>query len=172
MKRNEINVIVTGAEEAYNNEAEFWCGAELLGVTVLHEGRLHLRIDPRDDGAPAPSATTPTPVPAAAPGDDVSVTGAAAAPAPGTAAPAATHPVPTGEPAGEDDDAVIASDARCEGYRVTCAAGLAVGERGEFGAELLLEEYQGRADDCGLRVKSVIVQDSAERDVRPGRELL
>lgn len=63
---------------------------------------------PRDDGAPAPSATTPTPVPAAAPGDDVSVTGAAAAP--GTAAPAATHPVPTGEPAGEDDDAVIASE--------------------------------------------------------------
>ena len=47
-----INVIVTGPEEAYNNEAEFWCGAELLGVTVLHEGRLHLRIDPRDDGAP------------------------------------------------------------------------------------------------------------------------
>ena len=22
----EINVIVTGPEEAYNNEAEFWCG--------------------------------------------------------------------------------------------------------------------------------------------------
>jgi hypothetical protein len=38
-------------------------------------------------------------------------------------------------------DAVIASDARSEGYRVACAAGLAVGERGEFGAELLLEEY-------------------------------
>ena len=48
----EINVIVTGAEEAYNNEAEFWRGGELLGVTVLHEGRLHLRIDPRDDGSP------------------------------------------------------------------------------------------------------------------------
>jgi hypothetical protein len=48
----EINVIVTGPEEAYNNEAEFWHGGELLGVTVLHEGRLHLRIDPRDDGSP------------------------------------------------------------------------------------------------------------------------
>jgi len=48
----EINVIVTGPEEAYNNEAELWCANELMGVTVLHEGRLHLRIDPRPDGGP------------------------------------------------------------------------------------------------------------------------
>jgi hypothetical protein len=48
----EINVIVTGPEEAYDNEAEFWRGKELIGVTVLHEGRLHLRIDPRSDGSP------------------------------------------------------------------------------------------------------------------------
>jgi hypothetical protein len=48
----EIDVIVTGPEEAYNNEAEFWHANELLGVTVLHEGRLHLRIDPRTDGLP------------------------------------------------------------------------------------------------------------------------
>ena len=48
----EINVIVTGPEEAYENEAELWCGSELIGVTVLHEGRLHLRIDPRADGSP------------------------------------------------------------------------------------------------------------------------
>jgi hypothetical protein len=48
----EIQVIVTGPEEAYNNEAEFWCKNQLMGVTVLHEGRLHLRIDPRADGAP------------------------------------------------------------------------------------------------------------------------
>jgi hypothetical protein len=48
----EINVIVTGPEEAYDNEAEFWRGNELMGVTVLHEGRLHLRIDPRADGSP------------------------------------------------------------------------------------------------------------------------
>ena len=48
----EINVIVTGPEEAYNNEAEFWCANEQLGFTVLHEGRLHLRIDPRADGLP------------------------------------------------------------------------------------------------------------------------
>jgi hypothetical protein len=48
----EINVVVTGPEEAYNNEAEFWRANELIGVTVLHEGRLHLRIDPRADGSP------------------------------------------------------------------------------------------------------------------------
>ena len=48
----EINVIVTGPEEAYDNEAEFWSGNELMGVTVLHEGRLHLRIDSRPDGSP------------------------------------------------------------------------------------------------------------------------
>jgi hypothetical protein len=49
---NEINAIVTGPEEAYDNEAELWCANELMGVTVLHEGRLHLRIDPRPDGSP------------------------------------------------------------------------------------------------------------------------
>jgi hypothetical protein len=49
---NEIEVIVTGPEEAYNNEAEFWCANRLMGVTVLHDGRLHLRIDPRADGSP------------------------------------------------------------------------------------------------------------------------
>jgi hypothetical protein len=48
----EIKVIVTGPEEAYDNEAEFWCANELMGVTVLHDGRLHLRIDPRADGMP------------------------------------------------------------------------------------------------------------------------
>jgi hypothetical protein len=42
----EIKVIVTGPEEAYDYEAEFWRGNELIGVTVLQEGRLHLRIDP------------------------------------------------------------------------------------------------------------------------------
>jgi hypothetical protein len=48
----EITVVVTGPEEAYDNEAEIWCANELMGLTVLHEGRLHLRIDPRPDGAP------------------------------------------------------------------------------------------------------------------------
>lgn len=49
---NEIEVIVTGPEEAFNNEAEFWCANQLMGVTVLHEGRLHLRIDARANGWP------------------------------------------------------------------------------------------------------------------------
>ena len=49
---SKIEVIVTGPEEAYDNEAEFWCANELLGVTVLHEGRLHLRIASRADGSP------------------------------------------------------------------------------------------------------------------------
>jgi hypothetical protein len=49
---NAIEVIVTGPEEAYNNEAEFWCANQMMGVTVLHEGRLHLRIEARDDGSP------------------------------------------------------------------------------------------------------------------------
>jgi hypothetical protein len=48
----EIRVIVASAEEAYDYEAELWCGNELMAITVLHEGRLHLRIDPRDDGSP------------------------------------------------------------------------------------------------------------------------
>ena len=49
---NEIKAIVTGPEEAYDYEAELWCGGELMAVTVLHDGRLHLRIDPRRDGLP------------------------------------------------------------------------------------------------------------------------
>ena len=49
---NESNVIITGPEEAYDNAAEFWCGDEMMGVTVLHDERLHLRIDPRADGTP------------------------------------------------------------------------------------------------------------------------
>ena len=48
----DINVVVTGPEEAYNNEAEFWRANELMGVTVLHDGRLHLRIEPKADGSP------------------------------------------------------------------------------------------------------------------------
>jgi hypothetical protein len=48
----EVRTIVTGPEEAYNYEAELWCANQLMGITVLHEGRLHLRIDPRTDGAP------------------------------------------------------------------------------------------------------------------------
>jgi len=48
----EIRVVLTGPEEAYDNGAEFWCGNQLMAMTVLHEGRVHLRIDPRADGSP------------------------------------------------------------------------------------------------------------------------
>ena len=47
-----VRMILTGPEEAYNYEAELWCANELMAVTVLHDGRLHLRIDPRRDGGP------------------------------------------------------------------------------------------------------------------------
>jgi hypothetical protein len=34
----EIKVIVTGPEEAYDNEAGFWSGNELMGVTSCIRG--------------------------------------------------------------------------------------------------------------------------------------
>ena len=47
-----VHLVVASAEEAADGNAEFWCGPELMAVTVLHEGRLHLRVDPRHDGEP------------------------------------------------------------------------------------------------------------------------
>jgi hypothetical protein len=47
-----IHLIIASAEEAADGNAEFWCGSELMAITVLHEGRLHLRVDPRRDGEP------------------------------------------------------------------------------------------------------------------------
>jgi hypothetical protein len=47
-----VRAIVVSAEEAADGNAEFWCGHELMAVTVLHEGRLHLRVAPRADGEP------------------------------------------------------------------------------------------------------------------------
>ncbi len=47
-----VRVIVASAEEALDSNAEFWLGRELMAVTVLYDGRLHLRIDPRRDGEP------------------------------------------------------------------------------------------------------------------------
>ena len=49
---SQIHLVITGPEEAYENGAEFWCANQLMAVTVLHEGRVHLRIDPRTDGSP------------------------------------------------------------------------------------------------------------------------
>ena len=47
-----VPVIVASAEEASDFNAEFWLGSELMAVTVLYDGRLHLRITPRADGRP------------------------------------------------------------------------------------------------------------------------
>jgi hypothetical protein len=47
-----VHLVVASAEEAADGNAEFWCGREMLAVTVVHEGRLHLRVDPRRDGEP------------------------------------------------------------------------------------------------------------------------
>jgi hypothetical protein len=49
---SQIHVIVVSPEEAYGGTAEFWCGRELMGITMLSQDGLHLRIDPRDDGQP------------------------------------------------------------------------------------------------------------------------
>jgi hypothetical protein len=48
----EVQVILVSPEEAYNGNAELWCGGEMMAITVFHDGRLHLRIDPRPDGQP------------------------------------------------------------------------------------------------------------------------
>ena len=47
-----VRVIVVSPEEALDGNAEFWCGGEQMAFTVFHEGRLHLRVDPRRDGEP------------------------------------------------------------------------------------------------------------------------
>jgi hypothetical protein len=44
---SQVRVIVVSPEEAYDGVAEFWCGAELMGVTILSE-----RIDSRAHGQP------------------------------------------------------------------------------------------------------------------------
>jgi hypothetical protein len=47
-----LQVIVASPEEALDFNAEFWLGGELMAVTVLYDGQLHLRIVPRRDGEP------------------------------------------------------------------------------------------------------------------------
>ena len=48
----KVNVAVVSPEEAQNGNAEFWCGPELVAVTVIENGQWQLRIDPRPDGLP------------------------------------------------------------------------------------------------------------------------
>ena len=47
-----VRVIVASPEEAADGNAELWSGGELMAITVLYDGRLHLQIDPRRDGQP------------------------------------------------------------------------------------------------------------------------
>jgi hypothetical protein len=47
-----VQVLVASPEEASDFNAELWLGGELMAVTVLYDGRLHLRIAPRPDGEP------------------------------------------------------------------------------------------------------------------------
>lgn len=49
---SKVHLVITGPEEAYDTGAEFWCANQLMAVTVLHEGRVHLQVDPRADGSP------------------------------------------------------------------------------------------------------------------------
>jgi len=48
----DLRVIVVSAEEAFDGIAEFWYGDEMMGMTIVDEGQLHLRIDARADGQP------------------------------------------------------------------------------------------------------------------------
>jgi hypothetical protein len=41
---SQIRVIVVSPEEAYDGTAGFWCGGELMGVTMLSSGGPHTRI--------------------------------------------------------------------------------------------------------------------------------
>ncbi len=47
----DIHVSVVSPEEAYNGNAEFWCGDELMGLTIVDDGQLKLRIEARADGS-------------------------------------------------------------------------------------------------------------------------
>jgi hypothetical protein len=47
-----VRAVVVSAEEAYDGNAELWCGDQLMAITVLQDGALQLRIDPRADGEP------------------------------------------------------------------------------------------------------------------------
>ena len=46
----DVEVIVTGPEEAADGVAELWVGGMQLGRTLLRDERTVLQIDPRADG--------------------------------------------------------------------------------------------------------------------------
>ena len=55
---SDIRVIVASAEEAEDGVAEFWCGTDLMAITIIDEGQLQLRIESRADGLPWLVSTT------------------------------------------------------------------------------------------------------------------
>ena len=47
-----VRVIATPSDSATDPAAEFWVGDDRMAGTVVYDGRLHLRIEPRPDGEP------------------------------------------------------------------------------------------------------------------------
>jgi hypothetical protein len=47
-----VQVVLASSEDASDPAAELWVGGELMAVTFLYDGRLHLRIEARPDGEP------------------------------------------------------------------------------------------------------------------------
>jgi hypothetical protein len=47
---HDIHVNVVSAEEASFGVAEFWSGDRLIGITLIEDGDLALRIEPCPDG--------------------------------------------------------------------------------------------------------------------------
>ena len=48
----DLQVVIVSPEEASDGIAEFWYGDEMMGMTIIDEGRLCLRINARRDGRP------------------------------------------------------------------------------------------------------------------------
>ncbi len=49
---HELHVSVVSPEEAEYGTAELWAGDRLFGFTLVEDGKLVLRIEPRSDGGP------------------------------------------------------------------------------------------------------------------------
>jgi hypothetical protein len=47
-----VRVIAAGPGATAEGEVELWCGDDLLAVTFLYDGRLHVQITSRADGQP------------------------------------------------------------------------------------------------------------------------
>jgi hypothetical protein len=52
MSMYEVKVITISTEEVEHGVAELWAGGQQIAYTVLDDGELKLRFQPRHDGAP------------------------------------------------------------------------------------------------------------------------